>query len=562
MAKLSYYAGGKLVNFQAGTMSNIFAGAPPALAAFGHAGAHLAAGAPTPTVGTTPSGALKQAIVANAVNALRTTYGSVSKRFHEVSESKLLFEVSKTQETVTFATATIIVNEAKQAELTWLKKTYGAEVIEEGSHGTVLLSVPDTNGSGFRRAFDISREAVEKGKVRSVHPNFVRARTHRLIQTTPTTAGAGALAATLPWNLDNTGSVGVKGADVKAPGAWAITKGVDKIRVAVLDEGVDTKHPSLKPAVVAEKDFVDGKATAMPDRDDAHGTACAGIILSRNSQFPGLAPKVSLVAARIAKSDVINPKVWIFDDKKTADAIDWCWDDAAADVLSNSWGGGLPSDAISRAFERARTLGRKGKGCVIVVAAGNHQAAVHYPGTLPNVLTVGASNEWDERKTTTSRDGETWWGSNFGDELDLMAPGVHIQTTDINGARGYSPDGFTATFNGTSSSCPHVAAAAALILSVAPALKEVDVRAILTSTCDPMSGLKKHVGSGRLNAEKAVLAAQQTLTAGLARPSARKAAAKKKAAPAKKKTVAAAAKKSTAKAAKKSVKSVPAKKRR
>ena len=62
---------------------------------------------------------------------------------------------------------------------------------------------------------------------------------------------------------------------------------------------------------------------------------------------------------------------WMFEDLATADAIDWAWRDQKADVLSNSWGGGPPSDAISRAFERASTQGRDRKGAVIVIAAGN-----------------------------------------------------------------------------------------------------------------------------------------------------------------------------------------------
>ena len=185
--------------------------------------------------------------------------------------------------------------------------------------------------------------------------------------------------------------------------------------MAVLDEGVDTSHPFLSPAVVAERDFVDGNAHARPDGDDAHGTACAGIVVARNRDVSGLAPEASLVAARIAKSDAQG--FWIFDDFQTADAIDWCWDDAKADVLSNSWGGGPPAPVITRAFERARTTGRAGRGAVVVVAAGNAQKVVDYPGNLPNVLTVGASNQWDKRKTKTSEDGENWWGSNFGTGL-------------------------------------------------------------------------------------------------------------------------------------------------
>jgi subtilisin family serine protease len=312
------------------------------------------------------------------------------------------------------------------------------------------------------------------------------------------------------WALDNAGAPGTIGSDVHGLAAWTITKGGDEIRVAVLDEGVDTSHPFLAPAVVAEADFVDQNDTAMPDGDDAHGTACAGIVASRNRDVSGLAPRVSLVAARIAKSDAQG--FWIFDDFATADAIDWCWDDAKADVLSNSWGGGPPAPVITLAFERARSDGRGGRGAVIVVAAGNDQRPVDFPGNLEGVVTVGASNQWDKRKTRTSQDGENWWGSNYGPGLDLMAPGVAIATTDIKGPRGYTGSRTTDRFNGTSSSTPFVAAAAALMLSANPELTEARASELLRQTVDPLTKSRKwnqNTGYGRLNAYTAVRAARR-----------------------------------------------------
>lgn len=333
----------------------------------------------------------------------------------------------------------------------------------------------------------------------AVHPNFLRVVRH------PALAPRGV---TKQWNLDNDGSRGVPGADVHALAAWTITEGVRDVRVAILDEGVDTVHPYLK---VAERDFVDQNPTASPDRDDAHGTACAGIVASQDGDVRGLAAGVGLVAVRIAKSDDANN--WIFDDFDTADAIDWCWSDANADVLSNSWGGGPPVDVITRAFERARTLGRRRKGAVVVVAAGNDQAPVDFPGNLPGILTVGASNEWDTRKTRNSEDGEYWWGSNFGDSLDLLAPGVHIITTDIQGSRGYSRGEVTGGFNGTSSATPHAAAAAALVLSANPRLSEQRVRDILTSIADKLRSDQAHnqfEGHGRLNRYAALRQARRS----------------------------------------------------
>jgi subtilisin family serine protease len=91
--------------------------------------------------------------------------------------------------------------------------------------------------------------------------------------------------------------------------------------------------------------------------------------------------------------------------------------------------------------------------------------------------------------------------------LDAEGQTLVIATTDISGKKGYSKNDFTPTFNGTSSATPHVAAAAALVLSVNPALKMQQVRDILTGTCDPLvPGGKWHpeYGAGRLNIFAAV----------------------------------------------------------
>src|SRR5262249_19888316 len=144
----------------------------------------------------------------------------------------------------------------------------------------------------------------------------------------------------------------------------------------------------------------------------------------------------------------------------------------------------------------------KGKGAVVVFSAGNANGPIGFPGSLEPVITVGASNQWDERKSPKSKDGETWWGSNYRKPLDLVAPGVRIATTDIQGPPGYSPDDFTLTFNGTSAAAPHVAAAAALILSLMPGLNEGAVGAILNASADRLTrrtGWDRFVGHGRLN---------------------------------------------------------------
>jgi subtilisin family serine protease len=282
--------------------------------------------------------------------------------------------------------------------------------------------------------------------------------------------------------------------------AWTITHGQADVSVAILDTGVDTDHPAFSKTSVRARDFIDDNSHARPEPGDPHGTACAGIIFSGDTAYPGLAPDCGLVAVRIASGD--GKGNTIFDDDTTANAIDWAWNQGNADVISCSWGRGLPSDVIARAIARARTKGRKRKGTVVICAAGNDDGPVRFPGSLDEVVTVGASNQWDERKSKKSKDRITSWGSNYGEPLDLLAPGVAIATTDIHGPVGYGPDDFTLTFDGTSAATPQVAAAAAMIQSMRPDLKEAEVRELLNYSADRLvkkAGWDKYVGWGRLN---------------------------------------------------------------
>jgi len=443
-----------------------------------------------------------QAAGEQLIETLEDESDRLQTRFRAFSESRTMIVPAGPGQTTVLPTETVAVDQPRKQDLDFLWKKHGMVAVEEGSHHKVLLRAPDDADDPLQHCAKAALALHERGGPAAAHPNFLR-----VIQRTPLPSVAPKAA---QWGLDNNGSPGLIGADVHALAAWTMTKGRNEIRVAILDEGVDTAHPFLSPAVVAERDFVDANLTARPDGDDAHGTACAGIVVSRDDDVSGLAPRAALVAARIAKSDAHG--FWIFDDFQTADAIDWSWDDAKADVLSNSWGGGPPAPVITRAFERAQRQGRNGRGSVVVVAAGNDQREIDFPGNLEGVLTVGASNQWDKRKTRTSQDGEDWWGSNFGPGLDLMAPGVGIATTDIDGRRGYSNSRTTPSFNGTSSATPFVAAAAALMLSVKPDLSEERVRELLQQTAEPLTKSRKwniNTGYGRLNADGATRAARR-----------------------------------------------------
>src|SRR5262245_18886853 len=258
--------------------------------------------------------------VHTALHANAERLGDLFAPIHETAETMV---VVQTDPKVTLlATETLTVESPTKSDLQLLKDKYGMEVVREGLFGKVLLRNPNEAGEeAVEQVFKSAAAVYKRGKVEAAHPNFVRVIDH--IQRKAPGAAAAATAAAAPWwNHLNDGSKGVRGADAAVRAAWTIHRGDEAIRVAVLDEGVDVDHPDLKDAVIAQKDFVDGNPTAAPSGNDAHGTACAGIILGRGDQFQGITG-CALVAVRIAKDD--GSGGWVFDDFATADAIDWSW---------------------------------------------------------------------------------------------------------------------------------------------------------------------------------------------------------------------------------------------
>lgn len=300
---------------------------------------------------------------------------------------------------------------------------------------------------------------------------------------------------------------------IKAPEAWAISPGSPNVSIAILDEGCDMTHEDL--VYKAGYDAYAGDGDPQPVGDDAHGTACAGVAAAKKDNGlggVGVAPGCKIVGVRIAQG--VGGGFWDTTDAKVADGIRRAVD-LGSDVLSNSYQVG-PSTAVTNAFVYAQTSGRGGKGCPIAAAAGNTDAGpVIYPARLspqiPGFLCVSATNEWDQRKSRTSLDGETWWGSCVGPEVDVGAPGVHIYATDIMGAAGYGGGNYVPNFNGTSSATPHVAGLMGLILSVDPTLRSWEVEDIVKLTADDrgLAGRDDEFGWGRINARRALEAASR-----------------------------------------------------
>jgi subtilisin family serine protease len=353
-------------------------------------------------------------------------------------------------------------------------------------------------------------------------------------------AGASATSCVFPndeyfseqWHLNNTGQIclygtgGTPNADMNAPEAWQITTGDPNIIVAVVDSGVDTNHPDLINNLVPGYDFYDNDDLPDPALDhslNAHGTACAGLIAAQGNNSIGVSGvtwNCKIMPIRISRTDSQGQEHFITDSDK-ATAFRWAASHGA-DVLSNSWGSRSPEPIILSAtidITEPGGIGRGGKGCIVFFSSHNDGGPVLWPAKYPEVVAVGATDHHDVR----------WHYSNYGPELDIVAPsggrevadipGGFQCTTDISGPDGVNNRGMPDIygpmvnldmdyryFGGTSGACPVAAGVAALILSVEPNLTNEEVRRFLEHSAKDLGdpGWDEYYGHGRVDARAAV----------------------------------------------------------
>ncbi|MFM7408472.1 MAG: S8 family serine peptidase [Cuspidothrix sp.] len=367
------------------------------------------------------------------------------------------------------------------------------------------------------------------------------------------------------WYLNhNGGSQLLASSHISVEQAWDITRGVRSVVVAVVDDSFDLRHPDFQGngKVIAPRDLKENDFLPLPgEKETSHGTACAGLALAEEngSGIVGVAPGCSMMPIRTTG---------FLDDKSIEDIFNWAVEKGAS-VISCSWGASAVYFPLSirqkAAISRAATNGRKGKGCVIVFAAGNANRPINgtvneqnWPKNIvqgktnwlsgfavhPDVITVSASTSLNKKAAY----------SNWGDNISVCAPsnnappgmwfqetgyvytqpaivsalvGVGMLTTDQIGGAGYDAGNFTNNFGGTSSATPIVAGVAALVLSANPDLTAQQVKRILQDTADkivdnnadPQLGIRggtynsnghsQWFGYGKVNAAKAVRVAQQ-----------------------------------------------------
>lgn len=315
------------------------------------------------------------------------------------------------------------------------------------------------------------------------------------------------------WYLNNTGQTGgAADSDIDAFEAWDVQTGAKDVVVAVIDTGIDYRHPDLAANVWNNPKEIGTDLQGRDKRtngvdDDAngyiddwrgwdfdsndndpldangHGTHVAGTVAAVTNNGRGVAG-VSW-NAKVMALQFLGPE-----GGTTANAIKAVAYAArnGATLTNNSWGGGAFNNGLLDAIETSKQL--------FVAAAGNNgannDAVPFYPASYESdyVIAVAATDHNDK----------LGYFSNYGaTSVDIGAPGVDIYSTWLNGTYG--------RLDGTSMAAPTVSGALSILKSQMPAMGPLQLKARLLGKADPVAGLTGKVATGaRLNVANGLVA--------------------------------------------------------
>ena len=296
----------------------------------------------------------------------------------------------------------------------------------------------------------------------------------------------------------------VKGVDIKAKQAWSLTKGSKDIVIALIDTGIDFKHPELAtniwineaeknglPGIDDDKNgFIDdisgydftGKTDSHPQDENGHGTHCAGIIGASHSSgiIAGVMDKVSIMPLRTLDKRGAG---------KTSQAIQ-AFSYAiknGANIISNSWGSKGENELLKELIAEAYK-----KNIVVIAAAGNSRYNDNdlnptYPANYEHVISVSAVNARG-RHSAYSTFGET--------TVHIGAPGTNILSSYILRKKE-----IYRVMSGTSMAAPFISGAVGLFMSLHGTQVSPDlIKKHLIETAMPLKHLERmNQAQGMLN---------------------------------------------------------------
>jgi len=264
---------------------------------------------------------------------------------------------------------------------------------------------------------------------------------------------------------------------------WTMTEQSPSLLVAVVDTGVDARHPQLRRATVAGKDFVDGG----DGRTDCtgHGTAVASLVGARPDRavaFAGVAPQTRILPVRVAEriDDRMEPGL-------VAAGVDWAVSKGAR-ILVMAYTLPADSGAVRAAVARAVKRGVLVVASAGLVSGGDQPQGAPVPATYPGVLAVSA----------VDGAGTAQQGTMPGPHVDLAAPGTTV--TAAAPARGHT------NYSGPDMAAAITAGVAALVWAGDRDADAATVVRRLTATADPSPGGwgSPSYGAGILNPVRAL----------------------------------------------------------
>lgn len=276
------------------------------------------------------------------------------------------------------------------------------------------------------------------------------------------------------WHLENRDAKGESlGADINIRAAWPYAKG-EGINVGVVDIGVELAHPDLQSRTTGNlhHNFYWGDNDGNPKSSVFHGTSVAGLITAETSNGIGLAGAAPL--AKVVSMVIFNNSSQATDEQ-FAQMFNYATDQIQ--VQNHSWGPlnyafAEPSFLETIAISDAVTLGRDGRGVVMVRAGGNWRSILRNVNddayaSSPDAIAVAAADA----------NGKVSNFSNRGACLLVGAPGNGLKTASLTGLGGYNE-----SFSGTSGSAPLVSGIVALMLSANTNLNLRDVEHVLVQS--------------------------------------------------------------------------------
>lgn len=269
------------------------------------------------------------------------------------------------------------------------------------------------------------------------------------------------------------------------PQVWSSQRVTKTVVVAVVDTGVDLKHPDLQGSLVPGYNVAD---PSKPPQDDAgHGTMTAGLVgaVANNGMgIAGVAPNAKIMPVKVGNSasSIVEAMMYAADH---ADMITM-----SLSIKPNMSEYGTAVETTRRAAEYVMS-----KGKPMVCSMGNTSSSSknvpsYFAGKeVPGLIAVGATDAND--KVTSF--------STYGPWTSVSAPGARIMTTTNGGGYGLT--------DGTSFSTPITAGVVALMLGAGQEANPAAIKAKLQQTAKDIEapGYDDKAGAGRVDATRAVL---------------------------------------------------------